>query len=208
MRLRDRDRAELPRDKRGAGVSLECLQIRHEVVDVLVGQRVEHVAVRCQRIVLLDRDPGSRARTSASRPDESRSVTVKSFSSTSTPDTAVPDFGVTVTVVVAFDGSAAAPPRPCGGRGKTIRCWSSIAASYFLPMPARSPVAEWHVRSTSGAVEVGFAGLGIAGQHVARLENRRSSERVVDALPEELRQLADLRVGQRVGGARRRDDPS
>ena len=47
------------------------------------------------------------------------------------------------------------------------------------------------------AVEERRAGLGVAGQDVLRLEDRRAAQRVVDALPQEVREVDDLRVGQR-----------
>ena len=46
------------------------------------------------------------------------------------------------------------------------------------------------------AVEIGFAGFRVADQDVARLERRRAAQRVVDALPDEVREVGDLRVGE------------
>src|SRR6476469_1738213 len=44
--------------------------------------------------------------------------------------------------------------------------------------------------------EVGFAGPGITRQHVLHLEDWRAAERVVDALPEEIGEVHDLRIGE------------
>ena len=65
----------------------------------------------------------------------------------SVPDVFSPEGRVTVTVLELRDGVGGAA-RPAGAgparRGLTMRS-CSVIGSYFAPMPARSPVTEWHV---------------------------------------------------------------
>ena len=61
----------------------------------------------------------------------------------------------------------------------------SVGGSYFLPMPARSPVGEWQV-CTAGAVEVGLAGFGIASENVLNLKIGPPAQREVDGLMQEM----------------------
>ena len=89
-------------------------------------------------------------------------------------------------------GCAAAP----GRTGNSMRCCTSTGAVMRVAMPARSPVSEWQVVHLPVAVEVGLTGLRIAGQDVPDGEERRSPQRVVDTLPEELHQIDGLRLRQ------------
>ena len=61
----------------------------------------------------------------------------------SVPVTTGPEAGVTVTIT-GFGAGPPRPPRPprppCGNRN---RC-CSVGGSYFFPIPAKSPVGEWH----------------------------------------------------------------
>ena len=146
LRPGDRDRAGCRQDKRGAGVSFQCLQIRHEVVDVLVG----HACRAARGALPADRSSGPSRRASRSNVrHRARRVAqrdVKSSSSTSTPDTG--RAGLRRHGYRRRGLATVRRPRRRGrraGRGKSIRCCSSTRRRYFLPMPARSPVAEWHV---------------------------------------------------------------
>ena len=59
------------------------------------------------------------------------------------------------------------------------------------------PVAEWHELHFPFTPENDFAGLGVAGQDVPRLEDRRAAQRVVDTLPQEIGEIGDCGVRQR-----------
>ena len=74
--------------------------------------------------------------------------------------------------------------------------------AYRLPYPARSPVGEWQAAQPPGPLKYHLACGRIAGQHVLHVEVRRPAQRIVDAIPDEVRDVGDLRIGERRGGAR------
>ena len=70
------------------------------------------------------------------------------------------------------------------------------------PRADAGQVAGWRMagRALAFAVEVRRAGLRVAGEDVLDVEHRRSAQRVVQPLAEEVRELHDLGVGERRAG--------
>ena len=63
-------------------------------------------------------------------------------------------------------------------------------------MPARLPVGEWQVVHFPSPLKNACTGFRITGQDVLDLEERRPAQPVVHLLPEEVREILDLRVGE------------
>src|SRR5215467_3109981 len=173
-----RSPSEQQKERTTRTASFQCLQVSHNVVNVLIRVLVEQLVMHDERIVLFDLQiPCSLPRTVLAGGIAYRNVEI----------------------VETLERSGY-----CGtGRGSN-RCRNALRPHgkkksllqrrRIEPLSDACEIAGWRMAGVAlpRAIEVRSAGLRIARKYVLHLVQRRASKRIVDALLQEVREIRNL----------------